>query len=68
MGGGGFSTDPPDNPLLAMDQVILSPHIAGLTAECAERMAVASVRNVLDFFAGRLDPALVVNGVPAHGN
>ena len=47
-----------------MDQVVLSPHIAGLTAECAERMAVSSVRNVLDFFAGRLDPALVVNGVP----
>ena len=24
-------------------------------------MAVVSVRNALDFFAGRLDPALVVN-------
>jgi len=24
-------------------------------------MAVSSVQNVLDFFAGRLDPALIVN-------
>jgi D-3-phosphoglycerate dehydrogenase len=30
-------------------------------------MAVASVQNVLDFFAGRLDPALVVNGGLADG-
>jgi D-3-phosphoglycerate dehydrogenase len=54
-----FEDEPPapDNPLLAMDQVVLSPHIAGLTAECAERMAVSSVQNVLDFFAGNGDHA-----------
>ncbi len=64
-----FEDEPPapDNPLLGMDQVVLSPHIAGVTAEAGERMAVSSVRNVLDFFAGRIDPALVVNGVSAHG-
>ena len=64
-----FEDEPPapDNPLLSMDQVVLSPHIAGLTAECAERMAVSSVQNVLDFFAGRIDPALVVNGEHADG-
>lgn len=64
-----FDDEPPspDNPLFAMDRVILSPHIAGLTAECAERMAVSSVQNVLDFFAGRLDPVLVVNGGLANG-
>jgi D-3-phosphoglycerate dehydrogenase / 2-oxoglutarate reductase len=63
-----FEDEPPspDNPLLSMDQVALSPHVAGLTAEAAERMAVASVQNVLDFFAGSLDPALVVNGAPAR--
>jgi D-3-phosphoglycerate dehydrogenase len=58
-----FEQEPPDttHPLFALDRVILSPHIAGLTVESAERMAVASVRNALDFLAGCIDPALVVN-------
>jgi D-3-phosphoglycerate dehydrogenase len=51
----------PDHPLLTNDRVLVSPHTAGLTSECAARMAVASVQNVIDHFAGRLDPALVVN-------
>ena len=60
-----FRTEPPaaDHPLLSNERLLLSPHAAGLTAECAARMAVASVQNVLDHFAGRLDPALVVNAV-----
>lgn len=58
-----FESEPPQqgSSLLAMDNVLLTPHIAGLTAECAERMAVGSVQNVLDFFNGRIDPDLVVN-------
>ncbi|MFM2403035.1 MAG: hypothetical protein RL223_915 [Pseudomonadota bacterium] len=47
--------------LLALDNVLLSPHIAALTSECAERMAVQSVQNVIDFFEGSLDPDLVIN-------
>ena len=66
LGGAGLDvlkSEPPapDHPLLTNDRVLLSPHSAGLTAECAARMAVASVQNVLDHFAGKLDPALVVN-------
>ncbi len=58
-----FETEPPppDHPLLAFEQVVLSPHVAGLTRPAAERMAVAAVQNVLDFFSGRLDPDLIVN-------
>lgn len=66
LGGAGLDVlkaEPPapDHPLLTNDRVLLSPHAAGLTAECAARMAVASVQNVIDHFAGKLDPALVVN-------
>ena len=58
-----FDEEPPakDHPLLGFDQVVLTPHIAGLTEQAAERMAVSSIQNVLDFFAGRLDSDLVVN-------
>jgi len=58
-----FDDEPPlaDHPLFGLDRVILTPHIAGLTAECAERMAISSVQNVLDFFSGRINPALIVN-------
>ena len=52
---------PPDNPLLARDDVVLSPHFAGFTEECWERMSLRCAQNVLDAFAGRLDPAVVVN-------
>jgi D-3-phosphoglycerate dehydrogenase / 2-oxoglutarate reductase len=55
--------EPPraDHPLLGNPRLTISPHSAGLTAECAARMAVASVQNILDCFAGRLSPSLVVN-------
>jgi D-3-phosphoglycerate dehydrogenase / 2-oxoglutarate reductase len=71
-GGAGldvFETEPPDpdGPLMRAGRIVLTPHIAGLTAESGERMAVQSVQNVLDFLAGRIDPALVVNGVGQHG-
>jgi len=52
---------PQDHPLARLDQVVLSPHIAGVTEGAAERMAVGAARNILDFFAGAIDPRLVVN-------
>jgi D-3-phosphoglycerate dehydrogenase len=58
-----FEQEPPsaDNPLFALDNVVLTPHCASLTEECAERMAVVSAQNCLDGLDGRLDPSLVVN-------
>lgn len=58
-----FEQEPPaqDHPLFALENVILSPHSAGLTLECAKRMAVSTARNVLAGLDGTLDPAMVVN-------
>jgi D-3-phosphoglycerate dehydrogenase len=58
-----FEDEPPrqDNPLFALDSVIVSPHCAAFTEECARRMALACAENVLAAFDGKLDPGLVVN-------
>lgn len=58
-----FDQEPPMNnsPLLAFDNLLLSPHIAGVTEESSERMAIASIRNALDFLDGSIDPTLIVN-------
>ncbi|OED35265.1 3-phosphoglycerate dehydrogenase [Chromatiales bacterium (ex Bugula neritina AB1)] len=58
-----FSTEPPlpDHPLANFDQVILTPHSAGMTRQCAERMAISSATNIVKFFNNTLDTSLVVN-------
>lgn len=58
-----YEREPPPrgHPLFALDNVVLSPHSAGLTMECAKRMAVSTARNVLAGIDGTLDPAMVVN-------
>ncbi len=70
LGGAGLDVfarepPPPDSRLLRSPRVILSPHSAALTGECAARMSEAAARNVVDFFAGTLDPRLVVNRASA---
>lgn len=55
---------PPEHPLLGFSNVLLTPHMAGVTVEAAVRMAVESAENVLAALADRLDPAVVVN--PEH--
>jgi D-3-phosphoglycerate dehydrogenase / 2-oxoglutarate reductase len=58
-----FDQEPPpyDHPLFALDNVILSPHSAGLSKEAAIRMAISTARNVLAGIDGKLDPSMVVN-------
>jgi D-3-phosphoglycerate dehydrogenase len=58
-----FDQEPPpsDHPLFTLDNVILSPHNAGLTKEAAIRMAISTARNALAGLDGKLDPSMVVN-------
>ena len=41
-----------NNPLLEMDNVILTPHTAALTEECVVRMATEGAKRVIDLFNG----------------
>ena len=52
---------PGDDPLLGIDNLITSPHVAGVTLESSMRMASGAAANVLAAFDGDLDPAVVVN-------
>ena len=63
-----FETEPfpAFHPLAEFDQVLLSPHIAGVTDGAAERMAVSSAQNIIDYFAGTLSPNLIVNRDSLH--
>ena len=60
-----LEVEPPfyDHPLFGLNNVIITPHAAGLTEECAERMGTVSVQNILDYFAERLNSELVVNSL-----
>ncbi|MCW3474478.1 hydroxyacid dehydrogenase [Limobrevibacterium gyesilva] len=58
-----FAQEPivPENTLPHLPNVITAPHMAGVTQESLDRMAVASVRNILGVFDGRVERDNVVN-------
>ncbi len=49
------------NPLFALDNILLSPHIAGVTQEATIRMSKQAVQNVLDVFDNKVDPEVIIN-------
>src|SRR6188508_709879 len=55
--------EPPDaaHKLFALDNVIFSPHMAGVTREANDRMAIAVMENILSVFDGKPIVAHCVN-------
>jgi D-3-phosphoglycerate dehydrogenase len=50
-----------DNPLLKLDNVITSPHMAGVTTEAVANMAAATAQNILSVLDGRPNRDNVIN-------
>ncbi|MGE2691182.1 hydroxyacid dehydrogenase [Mycolicibacterium pulveris] len=56
-----FHEEPPrqDNPLLRLDNVVATPHVAGITVEAARDIAVATATQWQAIFAGQMPPRLL---------
>jgi D-3-phosphoglycerate dehydrogenase len=50
---------PPDHPLLKFDNVIVSPHTAGVTVETRANMARIAAEQLLDALDGKRPPRIV---------
>ena len=63
-----FEQEPvdPANPLLAMDNVIVTPHSLCWTDECFHNMAATGLKSIVDVLAGRLPEFVVNRDVLAH--
>jgi D-3-phosphoglycerate dehydrogenase len=51
----------PNNPLLKLDNVLLTPHMGGSSKEALERGGLVCAQNVIDAIDGRLNADYVIN-------
>lgn len=63
-----FESEPPDpdSPLFDFENVVATPHVAGVTVEALERMSRGAARNIRTVYEGRL-PETAVNDVAVDG-
>jgi D-3-phosphoglycerate dehydrogenase len=56
-----FHDEPPDpsHPLLSLDNVVASPHTAGITLEATRDIAIATAEQWITIFAGKVPPRLL---------
>ena len=50
---------PPDSPLNMCDNLIMTPHVAGLTIEAREELALSAANQILQVLRGERPPHLV---------
>ncbi len=57
-----YDPEPPlkDNPIFALENILLSPHSAALTEECVIRMATGAAEGIVDVLSGK-KPQYIVN-------
>lgn len=72
LGGAGldtFETEPPDddNPLFDRDDVVLTPHVGGVTHDSLARMSRRAAANVRAVYEGDLPPSTVNRGALEDG-
>ncbi|MXX65925.1 MAG: phosphoglycerate dehydrogenase [Chloroflexi bacterium] len=71
IGGAGldvFESEPleDDSPLRGLDNLIMAPHVAGVTSESTMRMAEDAAHTAVDVLSGSWPREVVVNGVYSH--
>lgn len=63
----GSEPPEPNNPLLTMQNVVMSPHIGGVDSTALDDMAEQAARIVIDLYRGRWPEDCVVNEEVRHG-